>query len=74
MSEEYFRLYKLFENAPKVSLNNQEIADFYGESLEVIQAWIQEDLENGMIFTNENLSNFYLALMGFDRLQELKQL
>ena len=58
MSEECFRLYKLFKNSPKVSLSKEEIADFYEESLEVIQTWIQEDLENGMIFTNENLSSF----------------
>lgn len=73
MTEERFYLYKLFESSPKVSLTHQEIADFYGESIEQIQTWIEEDLDSGMFFTNEDLSNFYLTPIGFDKLYELKR-
>ncbi|MCB1073743.1 MAG: hypothetical protein KDK96_11690 [Chlamydiia bacterium] len=71
MSEDYFRLYKLFEKNPKVSLSVKEIADFYGIPVKVIREWIQEDIRNGMFFKDPNCSNYYLSQVGFEKLYAL---
>ena len=72
MSEEKFRLFKLFMNRPKISLTNEEMAKIYGESVEVIDQWILEDLRAGMFFKNPDRSDYYLTLIGLEEIYELK--
>jgi len=71
MSDDIFHLYKLFKKSPMVSLSVEAIAEFYKESIEQIQNWIQEDIESGLIFTDEDRLNYYLTPGGFEKLYEL---
>lgn len=73
MRQEHFCLYKLFKKSPKITLSDQEIADFYATSVEVVRGWIEEVIQNGMIFKDPNDSNYYLSSIGLDRLHCLKR-
>ena len=73
MSDDTFHLYKLFKKSPMVSLSVEAIAASYKESIEQIRKWIQEDIESGLIFTDEEHLNYYLTPGGFEKLCELKR-
>lgn len=72
MKEEPFHLQELFKESPKITLSDQEIADFYGVSIERAKEYRKSDAQQGFIFEDQKFSSYYLSPMGFDVVQRLR--
>ena len=72
MKEEPFHLQELFKDGPKVTLSDQEIADFYGVSIERAKECRKSDAQQGFIFEDRKFSSYYLSPMGFEVVQRLR--
>jgi len=72
MKKKPFHLQELFKESPKVTLSDQEIADFYRISLETARDYLKSDVKQGFIFEDRKYSSYYLAPMGFEILQRFR--
>ncbi|QVL56201.1 MAG: hypothetical protein KFB95_03090 [Simkaniaceae bacterium] len=72
MKEELFHLQELFKESPKVTLSDQEIADFYGISIERAREYRKSDVRQGFLFEDRKFSSYYLSPMGFEIIQRLR--
>jgi len=72
MKEEPFHLQELFKESPKVTLSDQEIADFYGICIERAKEYRTSDVRQGFLFEDQKFSSYYLSPMGFEIVQRLR--